>query len=705
MQRNAANFIEQNFVNGLVSEATALNFPENACTSASNVIFKETGEVSRRLGYNYELDYVARAVTRSQSAIVQYEWKAAGGNGDVIFIVSQIGGTLYFSRATANDSLSRGDHATTIALSTFTVAGAPDVASEPCGFSSGKGFLFVTHRYCEPFYVSYTGSTNTLTAAQITIKVRDFEGVEDSLANETRPGTLSDAHEYNLCNQGWAENQKNSSGTTVNPMDHYFTITAKYPSNAQQWWVMKSASEEFSPVSFADSFSVGNTAAPKGHYILTWFNTDRSGADTRIGTATERTASFYRPRTTAFFAGRVWYAGVDFGEYTGEIYFTQIIERTEQLGQCYQANDPTSEILSDLLDSDGGLVRVLDIGTVHKLFATQRALLVFASNGVWSISGSDVTSFKASDYSIKKISSVSVPSGLSFVDVLGSPIFWTEEGIWTVTYEGGDFQVVSISDKKIKQYFNDIPRSSKAYAKGAFNTSERIVQWLFSSTQPGTIDERYNYDSILVLNTITGAFYPWTISSTTKKVNGIITAISPAYSAVVDISGNVVVDGSGNAVIAVTGSEPARFKYFVTKNVAGSTYNSYWALAWNSAYLDWAEDGENYDFPSTFISGYRVHADGNKDFQSNYVTFVCTDETGSSAFAQAVWDYSNSNSSKKWSTAQQVYNSTPTFRDYRIRKIKMRGWGKSLQFRITSATGLPFNIVGWSVFETANALP
>lgn len=684
MARSSGIAVENNFVNGLITEATGMNFPENACTDASNVIFNETGEVTRRLGFDYEYSYTAKAITRSSSAIVEYEWKAAGGDGSVNFIVQQVGDTIYFYRQSDTTALSDGIHATTFSLSTFAVAGAPATAGEPCSFASGKGYLFVTHKYCEPFYIVYTVATNALAATAITIQCRDFEGVDDGLEITENPATLSDAHEYNLFNQGWTgpARYNNSPGALyTNPILTYQASTGSYPNNTEVIWTIKNASGFFDPT-YTYSEIAGNSLAPKGYFILNWFNTDRSGADSRVGTVTERTAGYYRPSCCAFFAGRVWYAGVESNSYIGEVYYSQIIERDEQLGQCYQTNDPTSENLSDLLDTDGGIARVLDIGTIYKMISTQKALILLASNGVWAISGSDVASFKATDYTIKKISSMILSSGLSYVDAMGTPLFWSDDGIWTIAYEGGDFTVVSLSDKKIQQFFKNIPRESRKWAKGAFNSVDRLVQWVYSNTAPTTVDERYTYDRILTMNTGTGAFYPWSNESTTTKIHGIVAI--PCYT---------------NSTLQTD------FKYFVDENTSGSTYSSTFAEAKNADYLDWVGNSESLNYSSYFISGYRIHGEGSREYQANYVTFICTDVTGASAFVQGVWDFANNTLSKKWTTAQQIYNSTPTYRNYRIRKIKIRGWGKALQFRIYSAQGLPFKIVGWSAFETANPLP
>ena len=73
MARGSGTVVENNFVNGLITEATGMNFPENACISASNVVFKETGEVTRRLGYDYESAYQLNSKTINSSAVVEFE--------------------------------------------------------------------------------------------------------------------------------------------------------------------------------------------------------------------------------------------------------------------------------------------------------------------------------------------------------------------------------------------------------------------------------------------------------------------------------------------------------------------------------------------------------------------------------------------------------------------------------------------------------
>lgn len=706
MPRNFGNYVESNFLNGLVTEATGLNFPENAVTDAVNVVFKEDGSIERRMGIDYESDYQLNSITRNNVAIIEYLWTAAGGSGDIEFVAQQVGATIYFYEVSTVEGLSKGIHATTFSLNDYKISGSPAVKAQPCSFTSGKGYLFVTHPYCDPFYVSYDSAANDFTATVIDILIRDFEGLEDGLDVDERPTVLSDAHTYNLRNQGWiGPVEMASSGGEDDPITYWSDHRSDYPSNADVWWLYKNPDEQFS-YTWIERISLGNTLAPKGRYILSAFNTDRSGVSGITG-LTEKTAGYQRPSCCAFFAGRIFYAGVKADGYVGEIYFSQILERDSQTAHCYQANDPTSENNSDLLPTDGGVVRILDIGSVYKLFPTQKALLVFADNGVWAISGSELNSFSAEDYTVKRITSVGIKSGTGVVDVLGSPVYWNEDGVWNIAYENGEFGIKSISDMKIKTFLTDIPRGSKRWVKGAFDTTNGILQFLYRTTEPENVNERYTYDAILCLNIKTGAFYPYTISSATKGIHGLIACDGPteAQSDTVVRTADNVVDGSSNQVIVYTGDKNVTFRYFVSKNVSGNTYNSTWALEYDTGYLDWQIDSEDYDYTSEVFTGYKPAADGNKEFQTNYVTFHLKTIASSSAFMRGCWDYSNSASSVKWTTAQQIYNSTPTFRDYRMRKLKIRGWGKSVHFKIYGVTGFPFSISGWSAFVSSNANP
>ena len=88
--------IQNNFLGGLKTEFTGLNFPENACVNVDNCVFTLLGDMLRRNGINFEANYFLNNINTTNVAISEYRWKNAGGDGETEILVLQVGGTLYF---------------------------------------------------------------------------------------------------------------------------------------------------------------------------------------------------------------------------------------------------------------------------------------------------------------------------------------------------------------------------------------------------------------------------------------------------------------------------------------------------------------------------------------------------------------------------------------------------------------------------------
>jgi hypothetical protein len=381
-----------------------------------------------------------------------------------------------------------------------------------------------------------------------------------------------------------------------------------------------------------------------------------------------------RPTTCCTFAGRVWYAGIAGLGLNSSIYFTRIIRANEDYEKCYQANDPTSEDFFDLLPDDGGVVKIPEIGTVTKLFPYQSSLIIIATNGVWRISGG-AGAFAANDFQVRKLSSIGSVSSLSFADYKGLPIWWGEDGIITLQYDPNydSFAVISLTDSTIKEFILDIPETNRRYVKGIFDSHQDIVYWLYNSDESLAEEDYYEYDRVLVMNGISKAFYPWTIEAGDEVVRGVHYAVEGAR------------------------TQLSKIKYTIT-NGTGMTF----AETIGTTYHDWP-DGDDTDYSSYFITGYRLDAGGVKFFQNNYVWVFMEEEADASCFMQGVWDWTTDNATGKWSTLQQIYNNTLTSRLMRFRRLKVRGKGKALQLRFESEEGKPFTIVGWAIKGSANA--
>lgn len=682
MSRKAAIQVENNFKGGLVTEASGLNFPENACTETQDCVFEFDGSVNRRLGYDYETGFVSKAITRNK-AIVTYLWKNVTGDGDATLLVQQVGDKLYFYDA-VDDTISTGALTTTVNLTAHKTSGSPAVATKECQFADGNGFLFVTHPYCEPLRIEFDSGTDTVTATEIVLEIRDFEGVDDGLDVDERSrggfDQISGAHLYNLYNQGW-------NNHFLNIWDNQVPAVQGMPANTDVAFLFKDSLGRFSPGQDdhqnTPNLSVnnqmrGNSPAPKGHFILTLWNQNRRGkVGAKLAASFNTGTGFQRPSTCCFFSGRLFYAGLNYVKFNSKIYFSQIVERDEQYGQCFQQNDPTSEDAADLLSADGGVISIPEAGTVYKIFTITGGVAVFAANGVWLVTGSTGIGFTAKDFTVTKLSSVNAISSTSFVDVGGFPAWWNYEGIYLLSSDGNNPKIESLTDQRIKTYYNTIPNACKELARGFFDLKSGIVQWLFRTTD-GNSETDYEYNAILNFNVLTAAFYPWTVPSSTVKLHSIF-----------------VPQGA---------TRLGTFKYVVSIAV-GATNHFTFAEANDFSYLDWSSAGINAAYTSYFISGYKLHGQGIRKFQSNYVRLYSRNDVATAYDIQGVWDFANTGSGTgRWSVKQRVTHNNSLYDNMSARR-KIRGHGLALQFRVSSVAGQPFDLLGWSMLESGNDTP
>lgn len=705
MPQSANVAIQNKFTKGLVTEATGLTFPEDACTDTINCEFDHLGQATRRVGFNYEGIYSKYSTSVGDKVVASYLWNNVGGDGDQIFTVVQIGNNLHFYKVAPDASLSSSKHATVIDLLTFVVSGVVDVSDVECQFTSGNGRLFVTHRRLNSFYVEYDVAGNTLSTHLIDIQIRDFQGdLTDPLAVDARPavaiGALTAAHRYNLENQGW----------TLANLTAWDTARTDMPSNSDVSWYFKSATDTFDFTTVNDR-SVGTSAAPKGHFVYNVYNINRSS---KVASAVDEVITQERFTTNAFHAGRVFYAGLKVSTHTSRIYFSQVIEDPSQYGKCYQTNDPTSEKLFDELPTDGGVIDILDAGFVLKMLPMQNALMVFATNGIWAITGSQGIGFAATDYSINKISSNVNISHTSFVDVEGTPYWWNLEGIYTISLDRqtNSQRVQPITDGAIRKFYLAIPSESKQFVRGAYDPFRKKVYWIYRSGDSESLEDKYTFDSLLVLNTLTGGFYPWSVSVAIVKVKSIVNVLGlRGHLEAIDVySGeDQVVDGAAEDEVFAYGLSgegvSSLIKYVVSTGTNPTNFVTF-AENFDTNYRDWhGEDGVGVQYESFFITGYSVRGQGMRRFQEDYLSiFSRTEESSGSFKITSRWDYATDSSTGRWSTSQLCLADKEGY-TYKRNRIRIRGHGFACQFKIVNNDRNPFFIIGWSVYETGNQKP
>jgi hypothetical protein len=709
MPQQSFTVVENSFVNGLVTEATGLNFPDKACSDTYDCIFDIDGSVYRRTGFDFETNFTTKLIDRDNFAMKTYLWQDVAGDGNVTVVVVQVGPKLYFYETLGTGIFSTGAQTTTVILS--AVAGAPVPDSIECQFCDGNGFLIVTHPYCEPMRITYDVGAHTATATNIIIMVRDFAGdVNDPLAVDTRPtstlAALNVHHHYNLLNQGWTD-------TNLTAWD---TAQTTMPSNADVMWQFVDTTNTFTATTaIINSVFAGNSPAPNGHYIMTLSNLDRNAASGLTGLPVD-TTSFQRPTCCSFFAGRVFYAGINAAGYNTNIYFTQILEGVNEYGFCYQVNDPTAQDLFNLLPSDGGVLSIPEAGTVYKMQTIPGGLCIFAANGVWFLTGSTGLGFTANDYVLLKIADIGTISDTSFVNVNGYPAWWNSEGIYVMVSGQANTvpTVQSLTYNTFKTFYDGIPVPSKRFARGFFDKTDQHIRWIFRSADTTTVNETYEYDQVLNYNMRTQAFYPWTISSSPVKIHSILSSeivTRPIQvNNVIDSVSNNVVDSGGNQVISfsLSGNDSQQIdKYLVSYPDNSGSYNFTFANRTDDTFIDWKSydaTGVNYD--SYLITGFKLRGQGIRKYQSNWVDIYSRlDEPMVTYKFQAIWDFANTPSGTgRWSTNQLVTHSDASYNNA-VRRLKVRGHGKAMQFRVSSVQDNPFDIIGWTSLQTVNGAP
>ena len=738
MARGTATQSINTFVAGLITEATELTQPRNSSTDEDNCLLFNEGNRTRRRGVDFESGFQQSVLTSSEVemrtfAVNTFTWKAVAGDGNRNFACVQMGNIIEFYDLGAGGSLSSNKKSFTVDLNTLkapSFSAADDIQVE---FDAGKGVLFLASSKINPTIVEYDPVGDSITLTDVNIQIRDFAGVDDSLDFDEEPASLTNTHEYNLFNQGWFV-QKDG----LDVVARYFTSAAVYPPNSLQWFTTKTSTGTYD-VGLLRRFLTGNTKSPGGHFIVDAFNIDRTDVSGIGGLTIEAVNN--RPAAVAFFAGRTFWAGVDGPKVNGNIYFSQILETLNQAGRCYQVADSTSEDDPILVDTDGGLIVIPEIGSVKKLLPVGASLIVFADNGVWQISGPDEI-FRATDFSVKKITTEGVENGNTVVNVAGIPLWWSDSGIISLVADpvSGQLSSTSISENTVQSFYNKIPGESKKFAKGVYDKGAKKVIWLYRSTEAIGID-KFRYDRTLTLDTNIRAFYPWSISFLTTDSPYIASVfetpeinIGTGDVDVVDDTGTLVVDDSGVQVVAEVGSlisisTSLRFLAINPDGLGDTKYT--FADFDNEGFLDWeSADSVGVGFLSFAETWWELNDDIIRFIQAPYIyIYTRRTETGfipdggdgftllnpSSLLVTAMWDFANSAKAGKWSRQFQAYKfrqnvlvdpldlTFDTGYPIVVTRNKIRGKGRAIQLRFESDGQKDFNLIGWGIIHEGNA--
>jgi hypothetical protein len=584
MARGKSKVTVNSFVGGLVTDRSGLNGAPNTTVDEDNCDLDRKGFRRRRLGLIDDSTGGNGIIPEANTQVWWvkcYEWESVGNDNDLNFVIVQWGPTLYFHDKSV-EPLMTGEKNFIINLETYKAPGVTDVEVANYGVqvASGKGVLFIVGEKIKPLMVEYNSTTDNITVTTINIMVRDLEKQDTTTSLESRPSTLTNALKYDLYNQGWGYdevvgNDSNRFGAVVTQnviaLDYYFFATDVYPPRTKPWWVGKRSAidpgeigfEIFDPNGTYDPVYAGNTLAPLGHFVLNAFAKDRSTASGITGFEVETV--FDRPTAVAFFAGRVFYG------FKNLVFFSRLItDDLSIVGDCYQEADPTAEEISDIVATDGGVITVHTSGKPLKFLVTDNSLLCFYDNGIWAISGDTPGSgFAATAFAVRVISSVSPLSSRTIVEGEDMISFWSDEGIYVLASDNQSteaFSLTNILTDKIQDFYDDITHAGKLNASGAYDSVRKRMIWCYDSGDSvNDTTNRFFYNRILNFDVRKGAFFPYTISSTTD--------VTPAHF-IMDVFNKDVSQLISSTELVTTGAgtvTDAAGNTFVTRNVYGNT--------------------------------------------------------------------------------------------------------------------------------------
>jgi len=712
MPQNLTQRVVNTFIKGLVTEAGELTFPADASVDELNCDLRRDGSRRRRKGIAKETNSVLSSFTVSDAAITTTgTWANVGGQSGLEFLVFQNGATLYFyNKAEAPFSANLEAH--TVNLATYETSGGVGASEAKCTFTSLKGALLVVSSSINPIYIERDNVGETITVTQIDFRTRDFDWQGDTSTYAEDDTSPPDERKYDAQNTGW--NTGNGAPTDL-------TKRLTHP-----WYSGKDATGAYNATEW-DKIYTGTSLTGNGHYILNFFNKNRSSVSGVSGLTTEVETS--RFSTVANFSGRAFYAGLNSAKNTDIILFSQLITDFDKLGECLQQNDPTSEYISDLLDTDGGAIRIAGAVGIKVLYVIDASLYIFADNGVWRIEGIDGV-FTPTAFAVKKVTDVGIVDASSFIVADGSPVWWSRNGIHTLDFDAASGRPVesNLTLTTIQTYWDAIPNESKSKLKTSFDSVNKRAYWAWPD-QGEDVESKIN--NVLVLDAALRAFYPWRIEDAGVNTDCVIdfefySGFGASLSAldVVTITGDDVVTSTGDDVISqqvanVSTGSPAIIAIIrdgATNKITMGSFSGGDFLDWGTTnYSSYAEAG--YDFMGDLLLQKTA------PYVTTYMRLTETawegnEETGyqpdnpSSMLVSSFWDFRSTSSS----TPQQAYRfkrmpvvNSSNLLDFNhpesviVTRMKLRGKGRSMRLKFESEQGKDFILLGFSVLGGVNS--
>jgi hypothetical protein len=433
------------------------------------------------------------------------------------------------------------------------------------------------------------------------------------------------------------------------------------------------------------------------------------------------------PLVTSF-SGRLFYGGCPDSRLADRVYFSKVIETDSDLGKCFQEADPTSEYISDLIPTDGGYITIPNLGILKGFLAYGRSLIIFSSEGVWSIGPGEGGMFSASGYSVNKISSAGCLSSHSILLVDNVPMYWSNAGIYAIMEDSnsGFLSATNVTQDTINGLFHAVRYDEKTRVKSSYDPIRKRAFFLYNSrlvnpatgnpplvgdageystsvTPMGVLDDtdavEVVYDTALIFDARLGAWTKWVFGDSTRKIRDMF-CLSTNYS---------------------TDNLNGGIRFLCQEQ---GTQQFYMGELTNTLYEDWGTESPAFVYtgpdslgePERFKYAPYVHVfmrketpiptvvDQTPDQDVEYTVGNSVDLVlsgrASSVLMQPRWDWARGADSGKITSYVQVFREVKLHPDsfgVVVTKNKVRGRGRNLFLAFKAGEKSPAWIDGWTI--------
>lgn len=762
------------FTGGLITEANPLEYPDGASFNELNMDMDLTGLRFRRLGMAIEPNgvLVSSATPWADRDSLEYNtylWKQVSGEPGLDLMCVQIGNQILFFKP--------GE--LTVSLTGYvgesSIPGFP--ANKRFFMTALDGFLVLVCGDEHIAIIEYFPDTTSFVLTLDRLRIRDVFGVQETLnpafeADQSLRGPLNQQHYYNLNNQGWGIPRWDWVRWGNSLQDPVFLAGNKglavSPSNADVVWsgvdFRSIGEDDDGQPNNVEAFNyqqfVGVTgadvAAAKGYFIIDALDRGQSrivewnkNKDKYLQVGRLLSEEFNPPldktsggpSCVAAHAGRVFYSGftgfvVD-GDtrspnYNNHVFFSQVVKNKADFNKCYQAGDPTSRETSDIIDTDGGFLKISGANTILSLVTVGSRLIVIADNGIWAIVGGSDYGFSATNYRVDKLSTFGGLSDYSVVVAGENVYYWAADGIYVIGQnEMGDYSVQNVTNTTIKSFYAEIPTEAKRQALGVYDIYSKRIRWMYRNNDNFSETTETNE---LILDTQLQCFIPFKVKTLPGYdyllIGGVETSPFDTTTEVNDVisEDELVVTTLGDQVIMdkqIRLLSGAAIKY-VGVSQTGDNIGIFFSRYTDPEFRDWkVVDNVGVDAYAFVETGQSTIGDVAINKQIPYLTMVFENtekqivelkvDQESSCIGRVQWDFGTNAKSNKWSREMQLYRKNRfVFPDIDgnidngfskvITKSKLRGGGKSFALHFHTEEWKDLKIRGWVLTVTANGV-